>query len=126
MSESSEICDALVDLSHFNDVTLQDLQKHGVKGVIHKITQATGFVDNRYAERAQEAQKLGFLWGAYHFMSADPVREQFDHFLSALEKHTLKTLLTLPCLDWEPNRTRPTNGIFRAASGNGRDVLRHI
>ena len=31
MSESSEICDALVDLSHFNDVNLQGLQNAALR-----------------------------------------------------------------------------------------------
>lgn len=105
MPNDNKLYDTLVDLSHFNDVAVADLQEHGIKGTIHKITQATGFVDPLYASRAEEVEKLDLLWGAYHFMSADPVKEQFDHFLSALERHTPKALMTLPCLDWEPDHT---------------------
>jgi lysozyme len=69
----------------------------GVVGVIHKASEATGFVDKLYAARRKLAVDLGLKWGAYHFFhGADPAAEA-DHFLAAAAPDAE----TLVALDWE-------------------------
>ena len=69
----------------------------GIVGVIHKASEATGFVDKLYRVRRKLATDLGMKWGAYHFFhGAAPVAEA-DHFLAVAEPDAD----TLVALDWE-------------------------
>jgi len=69
----------------------------GIVGVIHKASEATGFVDKLYGVRRKLATDLGMKWGAYHFFhGAEPVAEA-DHFLTVAEPDAD----TLVALDWE-------------------------
>jgi GH25 family lysozyme M1 (1,4-beta-N-acetylmuramidase) len=69
----------VVDLSHHNDVAdFGKVKASGIAGIIHKATEATGFVDNMYAVRRGPAMNAGLLWGAYHFLRGfDPGAGQF-------------------------------------------------
>ncbi len=97
--------DALVDLSHHDDLRLDDIKEAGISAVIHKLTQDISFVDDQYAKRSLDAQRLGLLWGCYHFLSGSDTKQQFAFWLSKMEKLTAKGLKVLPCLDWEPDTT---------------------
>lgn len=74
----------VIDLSHHNTipVSLAPVAAAGVIGVIHKCTQGTKFVDEKYPARRHLAREAGLLWGAYHWLSTGPVKNQLDHFLS--------------------------------------------
>lgn len=74
---------AVIDLSHHNTVSpsLEAAKAAGVQGVIHKATEATGYVDEKYVARRKLAADVGMLWGAYHFMRPGQVGVQVDHFL---------------------------------------------
>ena len=72
----------VVDLSHHNDVAdFGKVKAAGIAGIIHKATEATGFVDNMYVVRRSEAVNAGLLWGAYHFLRPVSIPAQVDFFL---------------------------------------------
>lgn len=91
---------AVIDLSHHNTITnWEEIRDDGIAAIIHKATQGTGFVDERYAGRRERALGMGFLWGAYHFgEGGDPVG-QAGHFLDTVEPDEG----TLLALDFERN-----------------------
>lgn len=101
----------VIDLSHHNEVTdFAKVKAAGVKGVIHKATQGNSYKDRMYATRRATAEGFGLLWGAYHFGTAHPVKEQVEHFLSVVGS-TTETLLAL---DWEPDPKGPTMTVAQA------------
>jgi lysozyme len=90
----------VVDLSHFNaPPNFPAAKAGGVLGVIHKATQGTGFVDNKYAARRGPATGAELLWGAYHFGTGDDVDDQVDHYLETAKPDAS----TLVALDFEQN-----------------------
>jgi lysozyme len=93
----------VLDLSHHNIVTdWAKVASSGVRAIIHKATQGTGFVDPRYAQRRTAARAQGLLWGAYHFATSDDAAAQVAHFLQVVGEDPQCLL----ALDWEPNTTR--------------------
>lgn len=91
---------AVVDLSHFNQVaSFQEAKLNGIVGVIHKATQGGTIVDAKYLARKNRALDAGLLWGAYHFGVKGNVQQQVDHFLETV--HPTDTDLLV--LDFEPN-----------------------
>ena len=72
----------VVDLSHHNDVAdFGKVKAAGIAGIIHKATEAIGFVDNMYAVRRGPAMNAGLLWGAYHFLRPVSIPAQVDFFV---------------------------------------------
>lgn len=93
----------VVDISHHNKVTsLKAAYDYGIRGIIHKATQGSSMIDNRYHGRKEWAAENGFLWGAYHFADNSPVKAQVANFLATADadEHTLLAL------DFEPNNRR--------------------
>lgn len=73
----------VVDLSHHN--TISDIRKAkaaGIRGVIHKATQGSSFVDPTFAAHKAIVTGAGLLFGAYHFGEAGDPIGQADHFLA--------------------------------------------
>lgn len=96
--------DVIVDVYHRNTVDLVSLKKAGIAGIIHKASQGIKVKDNRYRDRRDQALEMGFLWGAYHFSTAEDVKDQVKNFLEVVEwgadqTRDSKTLLSL---DFEP------------------------
>lgn len=90
----------VTDLSHHNDVDdWGKVYASGVRGVIHKASQGTGFVDPQYEKRKADAKAAGLLWGCYHFGDASDVTKQVEKFLSVAGSDPD----TLLALDFEPN-----------------------
>lgn len=90
----------VVDISHHNRVTsFKKMYDSGIRGVIHKATQGTGFVDKQYEKRRQAALDAGMLWGAYHFADNQDADKQLQHFLKVAAPDDR----TLMALDYEPN-----------------------
>lgn len=91
----------VLDISVHNNV--EDwfaVKNSGIKGIIHKASEGTGFVDRTYAKRKAEVERTGMLWGAYHFMTRAPADQQAKHYLrSSLWTPGANMLL---CCDWEP------------------------
>lgn len=86
-------------------------QEAGVWGIIHKSSQGTSFKDKAYQRRRKAAQKVGLLWGAYHFNNGQNVRDQVDWFMKCADPDD-KTLLVL---DFEDN-PKSNMSIFEAVS----------
>jgi lysozyme len=82
----------------------------GIRGVIHKATQGTRFVDPLYAKRKEQARAAGLLWGAYHFATGNDVVDQVGHFLEVVGDDP-DTLLVL---DFEPNPSGSTMTLEQA------------
>jgi lysozyme len=73
--------DLVIDLSHWNDpVDFEEIQASGIVGIIHKATEGSSYVDDRYFERKEQALEAGLLWGAYHFMRPGDQRAHAQHF----------------------------------------------
>jgi GH25 family lysozyme M1 (1,4-beta-N-acetylmuramidase) len=91
----------VVDLSHHNDVAdFGKVKAAGYAGIIHKATEATGFVDKMYALRRGQAMNAGLLWGTYHFLRLVSIPAQVDFFL----KIAAPDNTTLLALDHEDER----------------------
>jgi len=103
----------VIDIYYGDEVQDFALTKaFGIVGVIHKASEATGFVDKLYGARRKHATDLGMKWGAYHFFhGAEPVKEA-DHFLAVAEPD----IDTLVALDWEdvPHQGAPSADSARA------------
>ena len=83
----------------------------GLWGCIHKASQGTTFKDKAYDRRREAAQKVGLLWGAYHFNNGDNVKDQVDWFIKCArpDKNTLMVL------DFEDNK-RSNMSVHEAVS----------
>jgi GH25 family lysozyme M1 (1,4-beta-N-acetylmuramidase) len=93
----------VVDISHHNKVTsFKKMYDSGIRGVIHKSTQGTGFVDKQYESRRKAATDAGMLWGAYHFADNTDSAKQVEFFLKVAAPDDN----TLMALDYEPNGSK--------------------
>lgn len=92
-----------VDVSHHNTVTLEGLRQArtaGVRGVYHKATEGSSFVDQTYAGRRKLADAAGLPFGAYHFArpAVGDAEAEARHFLAVAKP---KPGDLLPALDLE-------------------------
>ncbi len=100
-----------VDLSHHNGmVDLPKAKADGIVGVIHKATQGTGFIDEKYAPNKQKAIAAGLLWGAYHFGVGGDGEAQAEHFVKVVNPSPGVLLV----LDFEPNPEGPDMTLAQA------------
>lgn len=94
-ASTSATCCVVIDLSHHNGTPdLQQAYDAGQRGLIHKASEGTGYVDPMYAQNRSKAADAGMLWGAYHFGTGDDGQAQAQHFL-ATAKPDGNTLLVL-------------------------------
>jgi len=108
---SSDAPGLVFDLSHYNGkVDLAAAYAAGQRGVIHKATEGTGYVDPMYADTRTQAAAAGLLWGAYHFGVGGDPQAQAEHFL-ATAKPDADTLLVL---DLETNPSGANMGLTDA------------
>jgi len=108
----------VLDVSHHNDVTSwQAVRAAGIVGIIHKATEGTGYVDDQYQRRRQQALQAGLVWGAYHFANGSDVQKQVDHFLNVVGIDAG----TLYALDWEEDPNGDT-----MSAGQAKEFLRLI
>jgi GH25 family lysozyme M1 (1,4-beta-N-acetylmuramidase) len=95
---SSIIRPIVVDIYRLDEVnSFQAAWDSGIRGVIHKASEGTSIGDNKYATRKVLAQKVGMLWGAYHFLRPGNVSQQVDWFLG----HAMDQGDLLLALDYE-------------------------
>jgi lysozyme len=95
---------AVIDLSHFNQVTsFTDIKADGIVGIIHKATQGINETDPTYLSHKSAAQAAGLWWGAYHFATGDDAVAQAKHFLSFVNPGPQDLLV----LDFEQNPSGP-------------------
>lgn len=96
----------VVDLSHHNTITsFKEAYDFGIRGIIHKATQGTGYSDQTYNRRKANALAAGMLWGAYHFADNSDPKKQVDHFFDMVQPDEN----TVMALDYEPNGGRTMN-----------------
>lgn len=90
----------VLDLSHHNTlISLQGAKDEGIVGIIHKLTDGTGFIDSKASTRYKLVQDTGLLWGVYHFLRPGQIKRQVDFFLSTAAH--LMDDNTLLCCDYE-------------------------
>jgi lysozyme len=89
----------IIDIYHGNNVDLQKAWNGRIVAIIHKATQGTGIRDSTYHDRREQAKKLGFLWGAYHFSTGGSVSDQVANFLTYAKPEDNELI----SLDWEPS-----------------------
>jgi len=92
---------AFIDLSHWQTIpqSLVPAREAGILGVIHKMTEGSGYVDDKADNRYYLAQEAGLLWGLYHFVQPGDMAQQVDHFLHSAAPYSDEN--TLFVLDWE-------------------------
>jgi lysozyme len=74
----------VVDIYHGDVVTdFARAQTSGLLGIIHKASEGARFTDTMYPLRRSRAVNAGLHWGAYHFLTSDPVEAQVATFLKA-------------------------------------------
>lgn len=94
----------VIDLSHWNWIpeSLHATADAGIWGMIHKITEGTSTIDDKFPARFYLAREVGMLVGGYHFLRPGDMQRQADFFLERLtgymDEHTL-----LAC-DYEDSR----------------------
>lgn len=105
----------VIDLSHHywdngGAPNFQAAAAAGLRGVIYKASQGTGYRDPTYNKTRALVEAAGLLWGAYHFGTAATAKEQASNFLNAAAVNAQ----TLICLDFEKNEQTPSNTITKA------------
>jgi len=73
----------------------------GIIGVIHKMTEGMGGVDDKCDNRKFMADQAGLKWGLYHFMRPGDEVAQADHFIMEATKAGVLTPTTLLACDFE-------------------------
>ena len=63
----------IIDIYHEEHIDFQQVKDAGIRAIIHKATEGTGFIDPKYRDRKRVAKGMGFLWGAYHFSTGASV-----------------------------------------------------
>jgi len=93
----------VIDLSHHNTVpsSLQPARDAGVWGVIHKLTEGTGFTDSKVGARYFLARDAGMLWGVYHFIRPGKIEQQAEYFVGRADALEVADDDTLYVLDYE-------------------------
>jgi GH25 family lysozyme M1 (1,4-beta-N-acetylmuramidase) len=114
--DTSTWSDRILDIYHDDLTPLSVAQDQGIVAVIHKASEGATWQDPAYANRRHEARGLGMLWGAYHFSSGKPAKDQAKNFLDAIQWGADPTFdsQTLLCLDFE-NSHSGANMTFKQA-----------
>mmetsp|Transcript_13965 Transcript_13965/g.15416 ORF Transcript_13965/g.15416 Transcript_13965/m.15416 type:complete len:234 (+) Transcript_13965:30-731(+) len=95
--DASNGFNGVVDISHYQGTNLDfnsAYKQGGIRGVIHKATEGTSWVDSAYETNKSNAKAAGMLWGAYHFATGDDATAQAQHFLSTV-RPSFDTLVAL-------------------------------
>lgn len=105
-SETKEIdmpTPVVIDLSHHNSISssLKAAKAAGILGIIHKLTEGTGFVDSKAAARYFLAGEADMLWGLYHFARPGDPKKQADFFVKKAQELKIADEGTLYVLDHE-------------------------
>ncbi len=115
-----QITPRVVDLSHHNTISdsLKPAYEFGIRGVVHKATEGTGYKDKTYNARRFLAKEAGMLWGAYHFVRPGNVKKQVDVFLD-YAKPDDETLLALDHEDkgFSPEQAKEFLALLKQRTG---------
>lgn len=101
--------DLYIDDGHFvgiidiydenNHISLDETWNLGVRAILHETGMGLFKKDTAYADRKKTALEKGFLWGAFHLLSAESVDDQLGRFLSIEDGSDRRIAMAL---DWEP------------------------
>jgi lysozyme len=93
----------VIDLSHHNVIpeSLEPAKAAGIVGLIHKMSEGTGYTDDKVQARYTLALRAGMAWGLYHFIRPGRIIAQADFFLAQAEALGVLDRSTLLALDWE-------------------------
>lgn len=94
------VFEGIIDVFDENRLDLGEASQQGVGLIIHQTSQGLYKTDSAYAERKAAALSAGFLWGAYHMLSAEDTAQQLDRFLSIEDGSDPRIGLAI---DWEPS-----------------------
>jgi lysozyme len=75
----------IIDGFHGDLFNFARLKEEGIVAIIHKATQSTDIIDQRYKARRKAAKETGLLWGAFHFATDSDWEDQVKHFLDVTE-----------------------------------------
>ena len=90
----------VVDLSHNNGpVDMHALWNAGVRGMILKASEGIGFKDPMFTTLLARGRSVGFLMGAYHFLTGDDADAQWANYKATIAGNGPLLL----CLDYEEN-----------------------
>src|SRR5262245_30011624 len=94
---------SVIDLSHYNTIpqSLMPAAQSGIVGVIHKLTESTGYTDPKVQARYSLARDAGLCWGVYHFIRPGKISQQASFFLAQAKKLEVTDDDTLYVLDYE-------------------------
>lgn len=92
------IFEGIIDVFDENSLDLREAAQQGVGLILHQTSQGLYKTDTAYAMRKEAALAAGFLWGAYHMLSAEDTERQLDRFLSLEDGSDPRIGLAI---DWE-------------------------
>jgi lysozyme len=100
---SKNYLNVVIDISHHqSNVDFAKVAGGGIRGVIHKSTNASAGRDAKHDSRRPLAHAEQLLWGSYHFGTGDTDGvSQAKFFLDATQPQTGDLL----ALDYEPNKS---------------------
>lgn len=103
----------VIDLSHWNTIPtgLVPAKDAGIVGVIHKLTEGTGSVDDKCAARFALANDADMLWGLYHFIRPGDAKKQAEFMFSKAMALKVYDEQTLWVLDWEDAGVTTANAL---------------
>jgi lysozyme len=91
----------IIDIYDKNDqIDLNEAWRLGVRAIFHETGMGLFKRDSAYVARKAAALQKGFLWGAFHLLSSEPVEDQLDRFLDIENGQDGTTAMAL---DWEPS-----------------------
>lgn len=76
-----------IDISHHQGYPdFEEVARAGVRGIIHKVSEGTSFIDSARAENCSNAKQAGLAVSTYHWLSpgSDPAA-QMEFYLSLLD-----------------------------------------
>jgi Uncharacterized protein conserved in bacteria (DUF2272)/Glycosyl hydrolases family 25 len=93
--------EGIIDVFDENDLDFDGATQQGIGLILHQTGQGLYKRDSAYAERKRTALQKGFLWGAYHFLSAEDTAAQLDRFLEIEDGSDPRIGLAI---DWEASK----------------------
>src|SRR3954447_10774775 len=79
---------SVIDISHWQTVSpgFEPAKAEGIVGVIHKLTEGSGYVDPTVEARAFLAREADLLFGVYHFVRPGDMKKQAEFFVNTANK----------------------------------------
>jgi len=78
------------------------LKANGVEYAYIKVTDGKTYTNDKLDAQYKGAKSVGMLVGGYHFAEANAVQDEYNHFMSVMNKYKWDLK---PCLDYEPKVT---------------------